>query len=184
MQATTVPDVDVSWRPVALAVELARQGLSLVVVGGTARRLLGREHRPADLDVVVTTPAAVVEAAARLGARSQQLLRLNLKGAHPPVVAGGAHLARQQCPGRDRAAVRQCLPGQCVDSVDAEQLVLRLVVPLQPSGEDVLLGAAPGVRVAQPAERNVFLDPAGQPAARSEQVLVELAPSLLTGPAT
>ena len=42
-----------SDRSTVLAVELVRAGARLVVVGGTARRLLGRRHRPRDLDVVV-----------------------------------------------------------------------------------------------------------------------------------
>lgn len=62
--------MDLSWRPVELALHLARDGVEFVVVGGTARRLLGGQGAPADLDVVVQDVEPVVRSAARLGARS------------------------------------------------------------------------------------------------------------------
>ena len=52
---------------------LARDGVNFVIVGGTARRLLGSEHDPADLDVVVADARWVVRSAAHLGATSVQV---------------------------------------------------------------------------------------------------------------
>ena len=71
--------MDLSQRPVDLAVELVRAGADLVVVGGVARRLLGSAHIPADLDVRVERAAvgALVDALRALGAdtTSARLLR-------------------------------------------------------------------------------------------------------------
>lgn len=50
--------MDLSRRPVQLAVVLVRAGADVVVVGGTASVLRGAAHAPRDLDVAVH-PAAV-----------------------------------------------------------------------------------------------------------------------------
>lgn len=50
--------MDLSRRPVDLAVALVRAGAELVVVGGTASMLRGAAHVPRDLDVAVR-PASV-----------------------------------------------------------------------------------------------------------------------------
>ena len=61
--------MDLSRRPVDLAVALVRGGAEVVVVGGTARLLRGEAHRPRDLDVVVAQEAvpALVQALGALG---------------------------------------------------------------------------------------------------------------------
>jgi NAD(P)-dependent dehydrogenase (short-subunit alcohol dehydrogenase family) len=64
--------VDLSRRPVDLAVALARAGAEVVVVGGTARLLRGAARAPRDLDVAVA-PSAVdglVGALGSLGVRT------------------------------------------------------------------------------------------------------------------
>lgn len=58
--------MDLSQRPVDLAVALVRAGAELVVVGGTASRLRGAAHAPRDLDVAVE-PCAVDSLIAALG---------------------------------------------------------------------------------------------------------------------
>ena len=50
--------MDLSRRPVDLAVALVRAGADLVVVGGTAASLRGAAHAPRDLDIAVV-PTAV-----------------------------------------------------------------------------------------------------------------------------
>lgn len=72
---SVVPTLDLSWRPVQLAVVLARDGVRFVVVGGTARLLLGGDHPPADLDVVVRCPGQLLDALARLGAAPARVRR-------------------------------------------------------------------------------------------------------------
>lgn len=56
-----------------LALHLARDGVQFVVVGGTARRLLGWEHAPPDLDIVVTDLGPVGRSASRLGATTARI---------------------------------------------------------------------------------------------------------------
>jgi hypothetical protein len=65
--------MDLSWRPVALALALAHDGVRFVVVGGTARHLLGGAHPPADLDVVVDDLGPVLRSATRLGSGARAL---------------------------------------------------------------------------------------------------------------
>ncbi len=62
--------MDLTERPIDLAVELVRAGAELVVVGGVARRLLGSAHAPAHLDIRVERGAvgALVQALRALGA--------------------------------------------------------------------------------------------------------------------
>lgn len=59
--------LDLSRRAVELAVRLALDGVDFVVVGGTARRLLGEDRTPRDLDVVVGDLRPVLRSAGRLG---------------------------------------------------------------------------------------------------------------------
>lgn len=58
--------IDLSRRPVDLAVALVRAGADVVVVGGTARLLRGAARPPRDLDVAVA-PSAVDGLVAALG---------------------------------------------------------------------------------------------------------------------
>lgn len=71
--------MDLSRRPVDLAVALVRGGADVVVVGGAARALLGSSRPPSDLDVVVATHAVdrLVEALRGLGSRvtARELVR-------------------------------------------------------------------------------------------------------------
>ena len=59
--------VDLAQRPIELARRLALDGVEFVVVGGTARRLLGDPHAPRDLDVVVSDVDEVLRSVARWG---------------------------------------------------------------------------------------------------------------------
>lgn len=71
--------MDLSRRPVDLAVALARSGAEVVVVGGAARVLPGGGGSPRDLDVVVAEHAVdrLVESLRGLGSRvtARALLR-------------------------------------------------------------------------------------------------------------
>jgi NADPH-dependent ferric siderophore reductase len=69
--------MDLSQRPLQLAVALARTGVEVTVVGGLARRLHGADHRPRDLDVVVdpTGVPALLAALETLGVVTPPRLR-------------------------------------------------------------------------------------------------------------
>lgn len=65
--------LDLSQRALELAVRLALDDVDFVVVGGTARSLLGGDHAPRDLDVVVRDLGPVLRSAGRLGATTRKL---------------------------------------------------------------------------------------------------------------
>ena len=64
--------MDLSGRPVDLAVALVQAGADVVVVGGTARRLTGAAHVPRDLDLAVDPSRvdSLVGALGSLGVRT------------------------------------------------------------------------------------------------------------------
>lgn len=88
--------MDLSWRPVQLALRLARDGVQFVVVGGTARRLLGWEHAPPDLDIVVTDLGPVGRSASRSGATTARTPSRLWTGLEPLDVFEGRVLSTRE----------------------------------------------------------------------------------------
>ena len=105
--------MDLSQRPLQLAVALSRAGAEVVMVGGAARRLNGLPHRPADLDVVVAPEGTIrlVDALRVLGvdSTSARLLRSGcsrLETSYGPLDVFVGALPAAETLGLDGVAVR------------------------------------------------------------------------------